>query len=186
MLVLLISVAFERGVFRGLARRVPRECHNPTQLCYAPSLFEAKLACSLCVRFWHRRDSFREYSRNARCSNGAEINSNSWRCARALPQPSQRPLPIFFNIFATHYNHLTLNHLWQVIKVISDCRCKYHSILMHRIHSLFYIRNQENYHKVYEWLWYIRYVAIFTTDKSPYKNNNAINEYSSSNNFIRE
>ena len=75
--ILLISAPFERGVLHGLARKVSRKPHKVTQLRYARSLFEAKMACSLCVGLRYRRDSFREYSRNTQCSNGAEINSIS-------------------------------------------------------------------------------------------------------------
>ena len=70
----LISAAFEHCVLRELARKLLRECQKLTQICYARSLFEVKLACPLCVRLWHRRDSFRECSRNTQCSNAPEIN----------------------------------------------------------------------------------------------------------------
>ena len=54
-LVLLISAPFERGELHG---KVSRKPHKVTQLRYARSLFEAKLACSLCVRLQYRRDRF--------------------------------------------------------------------------------------------------------------------------------
>ena len=73
--LLLISAAFKHGVLCTLAQKVLREYHKLTQLCYAHSLYEAKLACSLCVRLWHRRDGFREYLCSTQCISGAEINS---------------------------------------------------------------------------------------------------------------
>ena len=81
----LISAPFERGVLRGLARKILRERHKPTQLCYARSLFEAKFACSLSMRPWHRRDGFREYSRNTQRSKSTVLVMRARNLRRRHP-----------------------------------------------------------------------------------------------------